>query len=265
MHVRARVVEGALLILVTSGCGGGGPARSSPSDDGGPGWEGATGAVALPVLAGEGGTGCSEDRPVTGCVCHEAGKSVACPHGGTRTCAGAGEFSQWGPCIPQQCEPSTCASVGAGCGSVPDGCGGTLSCGSCAAPQSCGGGGVGNQCGCTPSTCAALGANCGSVSDGCGGTLDCGSCSAPQSCGGGGTANQCGGCTGCYPGAVVWCPGAYAYCYAGDDWDYQATETCQPDGTWGPCTEGGSAPGNCGDGNSVGAGWVGDCSGAICP
>jgi len=51
-------------------------------------------------------------------------------------------------------------------------------CGSCIAPDTCGGGGVANVCGCTPTTCAALQA-CGSVSNGCGGTLSCGSCTAP--------------------------------------------------------------------------------------
>jgi hypothetical protein len=92
------------------------------------------------------------------------------------------------------CQPATCAALGKNCGSVPDGCGGTLSCGTCSAPQSCGGGGTPNVCGCTPTTCAAQGAQCGTLADGCGGTLSCGTCSAPQSCGGGGTPNVCG-CT----------------------------------------------------------------------
>src|SRR5678815_4499121 len=33
------------------------------------------------------------------------------------------------------------------CGTIPDGCGGTLTCGSCTAPATCGGGGVANVCG----------------------------------------------------------------------------------------------------------------------
>jgi hypothetical protein len=105
------------------------------------------------------------------------------------------------------------------------------------------------------------------VADGCGGTIDCGSCSAPQSCGGGGTANQCGGCTTtCYPGAVVWCNGGSGACYYGDGYDHQATETCGPDGTFGPCQEGGSATGDgtCTDANGDGQGWLGDCGGQIC-
>src|SRR5262249_34707070 len=81
------------------------------------------------------------------------------------------------------------------CGSIADGCGGTLNCGTCTAPQTCGGGGVANVCGaaaCTPTTCAAQGKNCGTIADGCGGTLGCGVCTAPQTCGGGGVPNVCG-------------------------------------------------------------------------
>ena len=61
----------------------------------------------------------------------------------------------------------------------------TFDCGDCTTPQTCGGGGVANVCGCTPTTCAALGQSCGPASDGCGGTLDCGACPWPTSCGGG--------------------------------------------------------------------------------
>jgi len=96
------------------------------------------------------------------------------------------------------CTPTTCAAQGKNCGSISNGCGGTLACGTCTAPQTCGGGGVANVCGaaaCTPTTCAAQGKNCGTISDGCGGTLTCGACTAPQTCGGGGVANVCGGGT----------------------------------------------------------------------
>lgn len=59
------------------------------------------------------------------------------------------------------CTPKTCAQVGANCGSVSDGCGGTLSCGSCTAPATCGGGGTPNVCGggSTPTTQIATPAN----------------------------------------------------------------------------------------------------------
>jgi hypothetical protein len=93
-----------------------------------------------------------------------------------------------------QCSHMTCATAGANCGTISDGCGGSLSCGGCAPPQTCGGAGVPNQCGvCTPTTCAAAGADCGAVSDGCGGSLSCGWCDPPQTCGGAGAGNRCGG------------------------------------------------------------------------
>jgi len=93
------------------------------------------------------------------------------------------------------CMPTSCAAQGKNCGSIANGCGGTLNCGTCTAPQTCGGGGVANVCGgaaCTPTTCAAQGKNCGTIPDGCGGTLTCGVCTAPQTCGGGGVPNVCG-------------------------------------------------------------------------
>src|SRR5712692_7007018 len=92
------------------------------------------------------------------------------------------------------CAPITCASLGKNCGTISDGCGGTLTCGSCTAlGTSCGGGGVANVCGPgTPTTCAAQGKNCGAIPDGAGGWLACGTCTAPQVCGGTGTSNVCG-------------------------------------------------------------------------
>lgn len=88
------------------------------------------------------------------------------------------------------CTPVTCASEGRSCGSLDDGCGATLSCGSCAAPASCNAG----VCGCTPTTCAAEGKNCGTMPDGCSGVLECGTCGGSETCGGGdpGVANVCG-------------------------------------------------------------------------
>ncbi|MDX9719225.1 MAG: DUF1566 domain-containing protein [Myxococcota bacterium] len=42
------------------------------------------------------------------------------------------------PCFEGNCcTPMTCAELGAECGELGDGCGGTLSCGSCEAPESC--------------------------------------------------------------------------------------------------------------------------------
>ena len=53
--------------------------------------------------------------------------------------------------VVSACVPAACAAQGKNCGSVSDGCGGTLNCGVCTAPQTCGGGGTPNVCG-SPST-----------------------------------------------------------------------------------------------------------------
>jgi hypothetical protein len=97
---------------------------------------------------------------------------------------------------PDACQPLTCASAGANCGTLSNGCAGMLDCGGCPGGQVCGAAGP-NKCGvgpCTPKTCAALMATCGNPSDGCGKALGCGMCQAPETCGGGGTPFTCG-CT----------------------------------------------------------------------
>jgi len=127
-----------------------------------------------------------------------------CPAGAMNPQEKALEYMIWdlaqcvGPNTPQ-CVPQTCKSQNIGCGPAGDGCGGTLQCGPCTSPQTCGGGGQLSQCGypdastCTPTTCQALGIKCGPAGDGCGGLLQCGTCAAPQTCGGGGTPGMCGG------------------------------------------------------------------------
>jgi hypothetical protein len=60
----------------------------------------------------------------------------------------------------------------------------------CTAPETCGGGGSPNVCGCTPAVCPPNA--CGDLDDGCGGTVACGTCKPPTSCGGGGVPNRCG-------------------------------------------------------------------------
>jgi hypothetical protein len=45
------------------------------------------------------------------------------------------------------CVPTTCAALNKNCGAIPDGCGGTLTCGACSGSQTCGGGGAANVCG----------------------------------------------------------------------------------------------------------------------
>lgn len=98
------------------------------------------------------------------------------------------------------------------CGTQADGCGGTVSCGSCGANATC----INQVCvttaaevdagatvpdagnppppppvdagSCVPTgSCTAAGATCGAVPDGCGGMLPCGACGVGASC----TQNQC--------------------------------------------------------------------------
>jgi hypothetical protein len=101
---------------------------------------------------------------------------------------------EWIKLVSNSCTPTTCSAQGKNCGSIPDGCGGTLGCGSCGSGQTC----TSNVCTstCTPKACSSKPVvNCGSMPDGCGGTLNCGNtCTAPQTCGGNGTANICGVC-----------------------------------------------------------------------
>ena len=79
------------------------------------------------------------------------------------------------------CVPTTCSALGKNCGTVANGCGGTLNCGSCASGQTCSASNI-CQAACVPTTCSALGKNCGTVANGCGGTLNCGSCATGQTC-----------------------------------------------------------------------------------
>lgn len=121
----------------------------------------------------------------------EGGADAAAPDGlGVRDGAGAGEAASFA------CRPLTCALLGFDCGPAGDGCGGALDCGTCEAPETCGGAGQFSRCGghagCVPKTCADLGFNCGPAGDGCGGALACGTCTVPDTCGGGGKSGVCG-------------------------------------------------------------------------
>ena len=104
---------------------------------------------------------------------------------------------------PDGCTRSTCAGLQRNCGQLPDGCGGTLECGACAAGLTCGGGGAANLCGapaCVAETsaafCARLGKDCDEITfaDNCGvpRQVNCGACTSPATCGGGKVANVCG-------------------------------------------------------------------------
>jgi hypothetical protein len=75
--------------------------------------------------------------------------------------------------------------------------------------------------------------NCGVVDSGTGtgggGTEDSGG----HGTGGGGSEDSGGGCQ-CIPGAIIWCD---ADCIDNIYCSFTAQKTCQPNGSWGPCTE----------------------------
>ena len=76
--------------------------------------------------------------------------------------------------------PKTTCPAGDNCGTVSDGCGGTINCGTCTAPQTCGGGGTSPTSAAAPARRPAPPATTAArVPDGCGGTLNCGTCTAP--------------------------------------------------------------------------------------
>lgn len=109
------------------------------------------------------------------------------------------------------CGLSSCTAQNAMCGPIGDGCGGSIDCGSCTSPESCGGGGTLFTCGgtgsgsaCTPRTCAQAGATCGQVADGCGGlTASCGTCLSGETCGAGSTPNTCATGPACTTGLCL--------------------------------------------------------------
>jgi hypothetical protein len=63
------------------------------------------------------------------------------------SCVGGLDLKTIGIPNPGKCTPLTCKAQGFNCGSAGDGCGGLLNCGTCVAPETCGGGGVAEVCG----------------------------------------------------------------------------------------------------------------------
>ena len=191
-----------------------------------------------------------------------------CPAG--QQCGGGGVFGQC-IAIPDggSCQAQTCAQQNITCGPAGDGCGASLDCGTCVAPQTCGGGGVAGRCGgtgCTPLTCAQQNVTCGPAGDGCGNSLDCGTCVAPQTCGGGGVGGQCGG-SGCTPFTCaqqsIACGPAGDGC--GNSLDCGACiapQTCGGGGVAGQCGGSGCTPLTCAQQN-INCGPAGDGCGNL--
>jgi hypothetical protein len=154
--------------------------------------------VDLGFNCGPAGDGCGGTLSCGTCT-----SPLKCGAGGKPSVCGSGFIPPDGGLDGGDCVPETCASQKISCGPAGDGCGDSLSCGTCTAPDTCGGGGTPGACGtnttCKPATCASLGFNCGPAGDGCGGSLSCGTCVSPDICGGGGMPGVCGdvpACTG---------------------------------------------------------------------
>ena len=260
------------------------------------------GTCTAPQTCGGGGTpsvcgGNSGCVPVTACpsgmncgiVANGCGGTVTCGvDGGTcpadELCGGGGQPNVCGAknvlpdggiidgglnvCTPI---PQATACAGIGCGQTGDGCGNLYTCGTCTAPETCGGGGTPFECGqpaCVPLTSCPAGEQCGTVGNGCGGTITCPTCTAPETCGGGGVPYQCGQptCTpattcpagvNCGP-AANGCGGEIASCGT-----CTAPQTCGGGGVASQCGEPACvpitscpAPANCGS-------WPNGCGGSI--
>jgi hypothetical protein len=133
----------ALAVAVATGC------SSDPTTNGD---MGATTTTASTLIAAEDCLAGSVDGKVG--ICHATGSTTnryvhirvstqGCINGHAQH---PGDFVSDDPsCNP--CVPSTCAAEGKDCGTIPDGCGGSLDCGTCAAPQTCAGAGSSNVCG----------------------------------------------------------------------------------------------------------------------
>ena len=173
-------------------CGKRGPATCSPKAC-------EPGAAGDEFCQTHGGDGCVCVRdeaqgslsgtPATG-TCGTGGGPVTCL---AVDCAGDEECAQGVPggCVCQDgtcgppCEPRTCAEIGADCGVQPDGCDGTIDCGTCRTNFFCDNGR------CRPDICvpqtreeACAGVQCGTAEDGCRGgqTYTCGTCPKDERC-----------------------------------------------------------------------------------
>src|SRR5208283_1881221 len=95
------------------------------------------------------------------------------------------------------CTPTTCTAQGANCGTISDGCGGQLNCGTCPTGQTCGGGGVANVCGGCPTGDVVCAGACVNTTNN---PSNCGTCG-----------NACAAGEACVAG-VCTCPSGQVFC-----------------------------------------------------
>jgi len=125
---------------------------------------------------------CEENCSTLGLQCGNhtiCNKSINCGN-----CSNGYTCQTNGTCTKNPCVPATCASLGRNCGTVSDGCGGTLTCGNynggCQTGYTCQTNGTCTKNPCTD-TCESLGYQCGDKTI-CGEIVNCGSCVYPQIC-----------------------------------------------------------------------------------
>jgi hypothetical protein len=135
-----------------------------------------------------GGNKCSVDGGSINC-CGPVGDGCGnLAHGGScgtctspQTCGGGGTLSRCGLACTPLTQSAACGTWV--CGSVSDGCGGSISCGTCVAPTpTCVNGTCSASGSCTPLTSCPPADTCGLISDGCSSTINCGTCPANYSC-----------------------------------------------------------------------------------
>jgi len=161
----------------------------------------ATGFTDFGVATGEGcaaATDCAAGQICANGACVTSSDVDASACGTSADCP-AGMVCVAGVCAASSetdaCVLVTCAEAGVTCGTISDGCGGSLDCGTCADAgadaSACGTSAdcpagmvcVAGVCAassetdaCVPLSCASAGVGCGTIDDGCGGSLDCGDC-----------------------------------------------------------------------------------------
>jgi MYXO-CTERM domain-containing protein len=134
-------------------------------------------------------TTCNNTNPPTCATINEnTGVFVAGPvNGTTMVQALDADGAEAEVTVTVSCVPATTCPTGFNCSVAPDGCGGTVACGTCTSPETCGGAGQNNVCGCAAATSCPSGDVCGAAPDGCGGMVMCGTCPTGQTC----SSNQC--------------------------------------------------------------------------
>ncbi len=142
------------------------------------------------------------------CVCSNASNPNFC----TNVCTNfSTDNSNCGACGTKCTSPNTCGGSG-----TPNTCGCTqncgtrvcgpvpngcgTSCGSCTTGYQCN---TSGQCACVPNANACSGLQCGSVSDGCN-TISCGTCASGKSCAGNGTCQCTMGAPSACGGCLYW-------------------------------------------------------------